>query len=112
MSLGHVYIVLDPVGSARLTFGNDLYYELCVLITEGCLESRMRLRTWRRVSKWSRRKDRYIGRLYSDIGKVPSDSDIFRSTGELREFVLSLNGPYGKGEKGLKGWPRAPHGLL
>ena len=52
-----------------------------------------------------RRKDRYIGRLYSDFGKVPSDSGIFRSTGELREFVLGLNGPYGKGEKGLKRWP-------
>ena len=55
--------------------------------------------------KWSRRKNRYIGRLYSDFGKVPSDSGIFRSTGELREFVLGLNGPYGKGEKGLKRWP-------
>ena len=52
-----------------------------------------------------RRKDQYIGRLYSDIGKVPSDSGIFRSTGELQEFVLGLNGPFGKGEKGLKGWP-------
>ena len=50
-------------------------------------------------------KDRYIGRLYSDIGKVSSDSGIFRSTGELREFVMGLNGPYGKGEKGPKGWP-------
>ena len=30
MSLGHVYIVLEPVGSARLTFCDDLYYELCV----------------------------------------------------------------------------------
>ena len=58
-----------------------------------------------RSLKWSRRKDRYIGRPYSDIGKVPSDSGIFRSTGELLEFVLGLNGPYGKGEKGLKGWP-------
>ena len=27
MSLGHVYIVLKPVGSARLTFGDDQYYE-------------------------------------------------------------------------------------
>ena len=27
MSLGHVYIVLEPVGSARLTFGDDWYYE-------------------------------------------------------------------------------------
>ena len=27
MSLGHVYIVLEPVGSARLTFNDDRYYE-------------------------------------------------------------------------------------
>ena len=27
MSLGHVYIVLEPVESARLTFGDDRYYE-------------------------------------------------------------------------------------
>ena len=31
MSLGHVYIVLEPVGSTRLTFGDDRYYEfMCV----------------------------------------------------------------------------------
>ena len=29
MCLGHVYIVLEPVGSARLMFDDDLYYELC-----------------------------------------------------------------------------------
>ena len=30
MCLGHVYIVLKPVGSARLKFGDDRYYEfLC-----------------------------------------------------------------------------------
>ena len=27
MSLGHVYIVLEPVGSARLMFDDDWYYE-------------------------------------------------------------------------------------
>ena len=27
MYLGHVYIVLKPVGSARLKFGDDRYYE-------------------------------------------------------------------------------------
>ena len=27
MCLGHVYIVLEPVGSARLTFGDGRYYE-------------------------------------------------------------------------------------
>ena len=30
MCLGHVYIVLEPVGSTRLTFDDDLYYELYV----------------------------------------------------------------------------------
>ena len=40
-------------------------------------------------------KDRYIGRLYSDIGKVPSDSGIFRSTGELREFAEEYMGLIG-----------------
>ena len=27
MSLGHVYIILEPVGSTRLTFDDDQYYE-------------------------------------------------------------------------------------
>ena len=27
MSLGHVYIVLEPVGPARLTFDDEWYYE-------------------------------------------------------------------------------------
>ena len=104
MCLGHVYIVLEPVGSARLMFDDDLYHELCDLLTEVCLESRMRSRTWRGVLKWSRGKDSYIGRLYSDIGMVPSDSGIFRSTEELREFTGRSNGPYWalveRGEKG------------
>ena len=30
MCLGHVYIVLEPVGSTRLMFDDDMYYELCV----------------------------------------------------------------------------------
>ena len=32
MSSGHVYIVPEPVGSARLTFDDDMYYELCNLM--------------------------------------------------------------------------------
>ena len=39
--------------------------------TEGCSESRIWSRTWRGVSKWSRHKDWYIVRLYSDTGSVP-----------------------------------------
>ena len=30
MCLDHVYIVLELIGFARLTFDDDLYYELCV----------------------------------------------------------------------------------
>ena len=32
MSLDHVYIVLEPVGSASLTFDVDMYYEFCDLM--------------------------------------------------------------------------------
>ena len=70
-SLGHVYIVLEPVGSARLTFGDNLYCELCVLVTGDCSKSQMRSRTWRGVSKWSRGKDWYIERWYSETESVP-----------------------------------------
>ena len=35
MCLGHVYIVLEPVGSARLTFDEDMYYELYVFDDRG-----------------------------------------------------------------------------
>ena len=46
MSLGHVYIVLEPVGSAHLTFVDDIMlYELCDLLTECSSESRMRSQT-------------------------------------------------------------------
>ena len=40
-------------------------------------------------------KDRYIGRLYSDIGKVLSGSGIYRSTEELREFAGEYMGLIG-----------------
>src|SRR3990170_896819 len=69
MCLSHVYIVLEPVGSARLTFDDDLYYELCDLMTEGCSESQMRSRTSRGVSEWSRGKDLYMGSHILGSGK-------------------------------------------
>src|SRR5215216_102575 len=71
----------------------------------------MRSRTSRGVSKCSRRKDSYIGRLYSDIVKVPSDSGIFRSTGELQEFTggsIGPHGPSGGREEAGQGEARAP----
>ena len=30
MCLDHVYIVLEPVGSAHLMFDDDMHYEFCV----------------------------------------------------------------------------------
>ena len=52
--LGHVYIILKPVGSARLTsVDNIVLYELCILVTECCSESRMRSQTWRGAPEWS-----------------------------------------------------------
>ena len=44
--LVHVYIILEPIGLAHLTFVDDIVlYELCMLVTECYSESRMRLRT-------------------------------------------------------------------
>ena len=43
-----------------------------------------------------RHKDRYIGRLYLDIGKVPSDSGIFGGTRELREYEEEVMGLMGQ----------------
>ena len=42
MCLGHVYIVLEPVGSPRLKFDDGYIMSLCVLCTEGSSESQMR----------------------------------------------------------------------
>ena len=42
----HVYIVLEPIRSERLTFNDNIVlYELCDFVTECCSESRMRSRT-------------------------------------------------------------------
>src|SRR3954466_11799481 len=81
-------------------------------------ESRMRSGTCRGGSEWSRRKDRYIRRLYSDIGKVLSDSGIFGGTGELREYgkeywaLLGLSGKEpGGGARPPKPSPNWTRGL-
>ena len=39
MCLDHVYIVLEPIGSARLMFDDDLYLSYVILMTEVCSES-------------------------------------------------------------------------
>src|SRR5215216_4250210 len=76
------------------------------LMNEDCLEFRMRSRTSRGVSKWSRGKDSYVGRLYSDIGMVPSDSGI------LSEYRGVTGIRWGKlmGLLGHSGGEEADHG--
>ena len=93
--LGHVYIILEPVGSARLTFYDDLYYKLCDLMTEVCLQSRMRSQTWRGVSKWSRGNDWYIGRLCLDTGKVSNRFGHFPEYRGVTETPGGLMGLHG-----------------
>ena len=92
MCLGHLYIVLEPAGSIRLTFDDGLYYELCDLMTEVCSESRMRSRTWRGVSKWLRGKYSYIGRLYTHTRMVPKR---FGDFSEYRDVTRTLRGSFG-----------------
>ena len=86
--LGHVYIVLEPVGSARSVL--RVYVFWC---TEGSSESRMRSRTWRGVSKWSRHKDWYIGSLCLDIGKVPGEIGILLEHRGVTGTLPGVNGP-------------------
>jgi len=109
---GHVYIVLEPVGSARLTFRWQLLWVLWCWCTEGCSESRMRSRTWRGVSKWSRHKDWYIGSLCLDSGITPGEIGNFTGVpGGYRNppgGQWALMGLSGKERKGPKCWPHLP----
>ena len=94
MSLGHVYIVLKPVGSARLTFDDDRYYEfmcfdvLKVVRSPGCDH---------RHDKESRNgrdiKIDILGRLCLDIGSVPGEIGILPEYREVTRTPRGLNGP-------------------
>ena len=86
MCLNHVYIVLEPVGSARLTFDDDLYYEfMCfdvqkVVRSPGCDHGH---------DKESRNgRDMEIGILEGYVWtpeRFRMSSGIYRSTGGLPE---------------------------
>ena len=96
MCLGYVYIVLEPVGSARLTFDDDLYYELCDLVYRSLFGVPDEITDMTRSLKWSRGKDSYIQRVHSDTRMVRVVSGIFRSTGGLPEppgGLMGLHGP-------------------
>ena len=96
MSLGHVYIVLESVRSARLTFGDDRYYEfMCfdvpkIVQSPGCDHEHDE----------ESRNGRYIKiDILDDYVRTPEwfrgVSGIYRSTGGLPEPPEETNGPIG-----------------
>ena len=112
MSLGHVYIVLDPVGSARSTFDDDRYYEFMCCDVPKVGQSPgfdhghdEESRNGRDVNVdifegYIRTSERF--RVIRVFFGVPE------SYGNSPGEVVGLNGPYGKGERGPKGWPPPP----
>ena len=116
MCLGHVYIVLEPIGSARLMFDDDLYYELCVLVIEDCSESRVdhghdeESRNGRVV------KIDILGNSIRTLEWFWNGSGIFRSTGRLPEVwnppgeVMGHMGHRGEARQPTRGWLPPPHG--
>ena len=96
MSLGHVYIVLEPVGSARLTFDDDRYYEfMCfdvpkVVRSPGCDHGHDEgSRNGRDI------KIDILGAYVWTSEWFWMSSGIFRSTGRLLEPPVGLMGLHG-----------------
>ena len=96
MSLGYVYIVLEPVGSACLTFDDDRYYEfMCfdvpkLVRSPGCDDGHDE----------ESRNGRYIKIDILDdyvctSKRFRESSGIYRSTGGLPEPPGELIGPHG-----------------
>ena len=87
MCLGHVYIVIEPVGSTRLTLDDDMYYELCVFDDRSLFGIPDEIGR----DKGSRNgRDVKIDILEGYIWTSERFRVIrvfFRSTGELREFA-------------------------
>ena len=112
MSLGHVYIVLEPVGSARLTFDDDWYYEfMCfdvpkVVRSPGCDHGHDEESRNGRDIKIDI-LDGYVWK--SECFRV--SSGIYRSTGGLPEppgSLWALLGLSGREEEATRWRPRPP----
>ena len=94
MCLGHVCIVLEPIGSARLTFGDDRYYEfMCfdvskIVWSPGCDHGHDE------ESRNGRDIKIYILDDYIQTPEVfRGSSDIYRSTRRLSEPPGGSNRP-------------------
>ena len=96
MSLGHVYIVLEPIGSARLTFDDGRYYEfMCFDVPKG---------VWSPGCDHRHEEESRNGRdmkidIFEGYVRTPEwfrmSSGIYRSTGGLPEPLGGLMGLHG-----------------
>ena len=96
MSLGHVNIVFEPVGSACLTFGDDRYYELMCFDVPKVVRSPGFDHGHDEESRNGR--DVKIDVLEAYIWKLEWFRVVrtfFRSTGRLPEPSRRSYGPYG-----------------
>ena len=105
MSLGHVYIVLEPVGSARLTSVDDRYYEFMCFDLPKVVQSPRCDQGYDEESRNGRDVKIYI---LDDYVRTPEGfrevSDVYRSTGGYQNPLGKLLGLMGlSGEE--KGWP-------
>src|SRR3989337_3021217 len=96
MSLGHVYIVLEPVGSAHLTFGDNRYCEFMCFDVPKVVRSPRYDHGHDEESRNGRdiKIDILDDYIWTSEGFRVS-SGIYRSTGGLPEPPGEFNGPYG-----------------
>jgi hypothetical protein len=96
MSLGHVYIVLEPVGSARLTFGDDRYYEFMCFDVPKVVRSPGYDHGHDEESRNGQdiKIDILDDYVWTSKG-FRASSDKYRSTGGLPEPPGECNGPIG-----------------
>ena len=88
MCLGHVYIVLEPVGSTRLKFCDDRYYEFLCFDVPKVVRSPGYDHGHDEESRNGRDVKIDILDDYVQTPEVFREiSDIYRSTGELRKFA-------------------------
>ena len=94
MSLSHVYIVLEPVGSAHLTFNDDRYYEFMCFDVPKVVRSPGYDHRHDEESRNGRDIKIDIGSLCLDIGMIPDEFGHFPEYREVTGPPWGVNGPY------------------
>ena len=97
MSLGHFYIVLEPVGSAHLTFDDDRYYEFMCFGVPKVVQSPGYDHGHDEESRNGRdiKIDILDDYICLDIRMVPSEFGHIPEYRGLPEPPGEFNGPYG-----------------